>query len=413
MENKIFIDSLPRTSRGIKWSECKGKKVRFIYNGIDGYLTIKDVYISKHSKVLIEFKGRETVINTSHFVKCNLLKLLNNRKKSDFKYNKGYKTKNMLSITDRFYDKDSRGYSLKKYLLKCCVCNSETTLRESQIDITGCPVCNNKKVIKGINDISTKRPDLVKYFYNKDDAYNHTTYSEYKAVIECPLCKEKKIMRISDLSKNGIGCLCGTGFSYAERFMYYILKSNDIKFTTQYSIKNAQWCGKYRYDFYLYDYNIIIETHGEQHYTHSFIGCGGDSLETVKENDINKKKLALSNGIYKYIEIDCSKSKSDFIINSLKKSYLSKIIDIDNTDIKYCEQMANGNIIKTVCDKWNELENVTKVLNSIDFIKSRTTIIKYLKRGNDLGLCDYNPKEELVKSIKSNSYYLNKKYKLS
>ena len=67
-----------------------------------------------------------------------------------------------------------------------------------------------------------------------------------------------------------------------------------------------------------------------------------------------------------------------------------------------------------MCDKWNELKNVTKVLNEIDFIRSRTTIIKYLKRGTELGICNYNPNEELVKSIRKNSYTLNRnKYKTS
>lgn len=83
-------------------------------------------------------------------------------------------------------------------------------------------------------------------------------------------------------------------------------------------------------------------------------------------------------------------------------------------DINECDKKANGNIIKIVCDKWNEYQNVSKVLNNIDFVKSRVTIIKYLKKGTELGLCNYNPKLELIKSIKANSYYSNKeKYNLS
>ena len=99
---------------------------------------------------------------------------------------------------------------------------------------------------------------------------------------------------------------------------------------------------------------------------------------------------------------------------TIKNSNLINIINITKANIKECDIKANGDIIKIVCNKWNELKNVTKVLNEIDFIRSRVTIIKYLKRGAELGLCNYNPNEELVKSMKRNSYTLNKdKYKTS
>lgn len=40
---------------------------------------------------------------------------------------------------------------------------------------TGCPVCSNKKIIKGINDLFTKRPDLEKYWdFNKNKISPYT-----------------------------------------------------------------------------------------------------------------------------------------------------------------------------------------------------------------------------------------------
>lgn len=424
MDNKIFLADLPRKGKYIDWKQSKGKLVHFIYNDLEGDLLIKDVCPSKHTKLLIQFKDKETTINTTHFTKCNLLKLLGNKKPPQFKYDIGYIsiTKNQtMTIIDRFYKdtkrtKNNKEYNSKEkyYKLKCNVCGEEKILDESQINKTGCSVCNGKTVVKGINDIATTRPDLVKYFVNKEDAYTHTKGSEAKVLVKCDHCKEEKYIRIADLNRYGIGCLCETGHSYPERFIYYVLKNSGVNFIYQYSKVNAEWCNKYRYDFYLIDFNTILEVHGEQHYTHSFIGCGGDSLETVKKNDYGKKKLALNNGIDNYIELDCSKSNAKFIINSIINSKLNSIIDISKIDIKNCDVKANGDIIKIVCDKWNELENVTKVLNEFDFIRSRVTIIKYLKRGTKLGLCNYNPDEELKKSIRKNSYTLNKdKYKTS
>lgn len=417
MDNKIFLDVLPKKGNYIDWKNSKGKLVHFIYNDLEGDLLIKDVYPSKHTKILISYKDKETVINTTHFTKCNLLKLLGNRKLSKFKYDIGYISKGTqdMTIIDRFYKrekavKNNKEYNntRKYYKVKCNICGNESLLREEQINKTGCAVCINHKVAKGVNDVATTRPDLIKYFVDIEDAYKYTKSSEAKVLVKCDFCGEEKYIRIADLNRYGISCLCETGVSYPERFIYYILKYSNIKFTYQYSKTNSSWCDKYRYDFYLDDYNTILEVHGEQHYTHSFIGCGGDSLEEVKINDQYKKELALNNGISNYIELDCSKSKADFIVESIINSELNNIIDITKINIKDCDIKANGNIIKIVCDKWNELQNVTKILNEIDFVRSRTTIIKYLKKGTELGLCNYNPKEELKKSILKNSYTINK-----
>ena len=424
MCNKIFLNNLPRKGKGIDWQQSKGKTVHFIYNDLEGDLIIKEVYPSKHTKLLIQYKDKETIINSTHFTKCHLLKLLENRKITPFKYDIGYIsiTKNQsMTIIDRFHKdikkiKNNKEYKKKEkyYKLKCNVCGCEIVLRQVQINKTGCGVCNGKRVVKGINDVATSRPDLVKYFVNKNDAFTHTKSSEEKVLVKCSRCNEKKYIRITDLNRYGLSCLCDTGHSYPERFIYKKKKKSNINFIYQYSRANVEWWNKYRYDFYLSDYNTILEVHGEQHYTHSFIGCGGDSLEDVKNNDYNKKRLALDNGINNYIELDCSKSNADFIINSIKNSNLINIINITKANIKECDIKANGDLIKIVCDKWNELKNVTKVLNEIDFIRSRTTIIKYLKRGTELGICNYNPNEELVKSIRKNSYTLNRnKYKTS
>mgnify|MGYP000055776840 FL=1 len=429
LENKIFVENLPMKSSGIDWVKTKGMKVHFIHNGIEGDLLIKDVFPSKHTKLLIKYQDNETLIHTTSFMRCKLTNLLNNKILPKFKYdiNEEFESKNsILKIINRKYNpinrikKDKKTGKIieyisngKEYDLKCNKCGNITTLRESDLNKIGCPVCNSKKVVKGVNDIGTTRPDLLKYFKDKEEAYSHTKGSEYMAKVKCPYCGEKKLLRIADLNRYGIGCLCGSGYSYSERFLYNLFKMSNLKFTIQYSKGNSKWCGNYRYDFYLDDYNWIVEAHGEQHYTHSFIGCGGDSIEEVKLNDKKKRNLALENGISEYIELNCSKSNSEYILKEIQYSKLKEIINWSLIDINECDKKANGNIIKIVCDKWNEYQNVSKVLNNIDFIKSRTTIIKYLKKGTELGMCNYNPKSELIKSIKANSYYSNKeKYNL-
>ena len=60
LENKIFIENLPMKSSGIDWVKTKGMKVHFIHNEIEGDLLIKDVFPSKHTKLLIKYQDNET-----------------------------------------------------------------------------------------------------------------------------------------------------------------------------------------------------------------------------------------------------------------------------------------------------------------------------------------------------------------
>ena len=66
MYKKIFLDELPRTSKGIDWKNSVGEVIHFIYEDISDMLTIKEYVKSntnKHNKLLIEYKHREYIID--------------------------------------------------------------------------------------------------------------------------------------------------------------------------------------------------------------------------------------------------------------------------------------------------------------------------------------------------------------
>ena len=56
----------------------------------------------------------------------------------------------------------------------------------------GCSCCYGRTVVKGINDISTTNPEMVKYFVNIEDAYTHTYCSNEKVLMRCPNCNNEK-----------------------------------------------------------------------------------------------------------------------------------------------------------------------------------------------------------------------------
>lgn len=69
-----------------------------------------------------------------------------------------------------------------------------------------CAVCANRKVISGINDIATTRPDLVKYFKNQDESTKYTVGSEKIIDVICPECGYEDTIRIGNLSRFGFSC---------------------------------------------------------------------------------------------------------------------------------------------------------------------------------------------------------------
>ena len=286
----------------------------------------------------------------------------------------------------------------KKYVqYLCLICGYKGEIRIDSLNSgSGCPVCcpTAQKVVKGINDIATTHPHLVKYFVNKEDTYKYNSGSHKKVEIKCPDCGYIKKKEIRDIVNKGYCCSkCSDGKSYPEKFVFNLLEQLNVDFETEYK---PSWIDNKRYDFYIKDNDCIIETHGEQHYSNisNFKSLGGRNLEEEQINDKFKKETALKNGIKHYIELDCRESSLDWIKNSILNSELNELFDLSNIDWNKCGEFANKNIVKEVCDYWsNKKEDETTVDLAKKFNLDRHTILKYLKLGKEIGLCNYDSKE--------------------
>lgn len=258
-----------------------------------------------------------------------------------------------------------------------------------------CPCCcsPSKIVVKGINDIGTTHPHLVKYFKNKEDANKYTVHSEIKVDMICPDCNETvPNYMIAGLDRNhGLPCNCKDKVSYPEKFMYSLLKQLNIDFIWQYSRTHAEWCNDKRYDFYfeLNGEKYIIETHGLQHYEEN--NNFKMSLQEVKENDKSKEKLALKNDI-NYIVLDCRYSNENWIINNILKSELNNIFDLSNIDWEEIKKYSIKNLIKEICEYYENNKPINTETIGQKYDLSSPTICKYLNKGRELGFCDYNGK---------------------
>ena len=286
------------------------------------------------------------------------------------------------------------GYD-KKYLCRCTKCNNFTEKYSSNIMKRGCGICSNKIIVKGINDSLTTNPELLKYVVDKEDFETKSAGSNKKVKAKCPYCGYIKNINLHNLLTNGIGCpRCGDGISFANKFVFNLLQQCNVEFENE---KRFDWSNGKIYDIYLPTLSIIIENHGKQHYSkNGFNTLGGKTIDEEKNNDNQKKLLALSNGIKQYIELDCYNSTLEHIKASVIKSNLLTILNTDekNIDWEQCLKFACKNLIKEVAYLF-ENNNMTTSEIGKKYGLTKQTIIHYLKVATKLGWCNYNPKNEM------------------
>lgn len=195
----------------------------------------------------------------------------------------------------------SFGYreNVKKYSvqIKCLTCNSIFDKDwESFLNNQTCPHCsqsNHNLNSAGFQLRLPKEYTLISEYKNNETKvlirHNcgfiwkirpHTFLNKIKdGYIGCPHCNHKK--------------------SQGELKICQFLTEKKINFYNEY-IFNWSSNPKYRYDFYLPDYNLVIEYMGAQHYKE--VNFFHDTLEERQLHDKIKKNEALQNGLY-YLEI--------------------------------------------------------------------------------------------------------------
>lgn len=274
----------------------------------------------------------------------------------------------------------------------------------------GCGICCGFIVVKGINDVTTIDPQCIKYFVNIEDAYTHTRCSKYKAEMKCPICGATKAMSVDNLIRQGFGCTnCGDGVSYPEKVMALLLDSLNIKFKKQLKFDEH----KFLYDFYLIDYNIIIEVHGGQHYNihrHS----SWKSYEEEHENDLTKYDIAVLNGYEynkNYFIIDAKESNIEWLRSNMSNSLFFQQFDLSNIDWKEFDKESQKSIKIEACLYWKEQKEINKDLTTVVmaemFKVDKCTIRRWLTWGNESGLCTYNGEEEREVKEKRQSKFVH------
>ena len=265
--------------------------------------------------------------------------------------------------------------------------------------------------VLGINTIWDTDRWMCSLGLSEKDAKNHTRGSEDKVFVVCPKCNKRKEIRIYSIYKHkSIGCSCSDKRSYPEKFMMSVLDQLGIKYETQYQPKylnrleeDGKWSQK-KSDFYLTEYGLIIETDGKlNHKGGELHSKSKNPLEYYIEVDNWKDEQHLLHGL-KTIRINCFESNMEYIKNSILNSELINFGDFSKVSWLKCEEFALCNLVKSVCDYWNNDKKDWESATDLEkiFKIDRITIVKYLKKGTELGWCNYNAKEELEKGRRRN-----------
>ena len=152
---KVFLKNLKysKSGRTIRWNDCEGITINFIYDYIEGDIKILNK-IPYSDKINIEYNNNQYTIKTDTLLRCEIGYIINGviKRKDEyyFKYNiwdiitneaSSIKLTNNILIKK----KTQTGY-YKYYEYKCLKCGYEDKLYESNIvKGYGCPLCVRKK----------------------------------------------------------------------------------------------------------------------------------------------------------------------------------------------------------------------------------------------------------------------------
>lgn len=423
---KVFLDNLPKYKNNrykndnqIDWANSVGYIVDFVYDDIVDKFKIVDCdkTNTKRIKLLIEYNGKTFDIDTGSLYQGKVRKILN-KPHFDIVYyfNIGENLcdeKRNITLTDKkiiqrtqINKKCKSGFGnhfIKWYKYTCNNCgwtegwDTEEHLKAGR----GCSCCAGRTLVEEINSFAVKSPDLIQYLKNPNDAIKFT-YGSHKSVsCKCPICGYAKNMTINNLSKYGFVCpRCSDNISMPEKFIISLLDQLNINYIHQLTSLHFDWVGTYRYDFYLSDYNCIIEVHGEQHYKDcSRRGKRARTLEEEQLNDANKKYLATNNKIDNYVVLDargCNRLSQEEFINEIVSNDFFKQFDLSSVSWQKCLEYTKTSLINAVCEYYNlcvtNNEYISTTMLSDKFKLSVKTIQSYLFFGNKYGLCEYDSK---------------------
>ncbi len=277
--------------------ECKEKNVD---------LPIEDY---KTKKIKIKFKCKKGHIYKqlpgSHLRGDGCKYCSNNRKKTQEQYYNECKDKGYdLPIEDYINDRT-------KIKHKCSKGHVYFQTPSSHLQGQGCTICKGsmkKTSEEYLKECKDKGLDLpiegyknnktkIKHKCSKGHIYYQTPDMHIgRGLNGCPVCNE----------------------SHGERYIRNYLDTHNIKYIPQKKFKNLKDKTYLSYDFYVPEYNTLIEYQGMQHYIQNEYFGGKKQFEKQQYHDNLKRQYAKDNG-YKLLELKYTLNNQELVDRYLSR----------------------------------------------------------------------------------------------
>ncbi|MDC1358951.1 endonuclease domain-containing protein [Gammaproteobacteria bacterium] len=207
-----------------------------------------------------------------------------------------YKTKSHRDVLSDFERVHKGKYSYEKvnYInsktnitINCPIHDDFSQLPTHHLQGSGCPKCRDEQT--SIRHSKTQDDFIQQAIKIHGDKYDYSktivSGSHNYLIVTCPKHKDWEVLQTNHLSGYG----CPKCLHKAEgRICEYILKKNIL--IREFRIESK------RYDFFLPDFNLIIERDGEQHYKDVQIKGAAIKVKAQQANDRLKTKMAKEAG---------------------------------------------------------------------------------------------------------------------
>ena len=164
-----------------------------------------------------------------------------------------------------------------------------------------CPYCSNHHgKVHPKDSFGTLYPSKAKHWSsnNNKTAFEVSSRSGDKYKFICENCGEEFDKRLADLNRSNCGVICNNcNSSSLEQKTKEILEKYNIKYKREVSFENLLGEGNspLRFDFYLPDYNVLIECQGIQHERWIEGWITKEGFERQLEHDERKYKWCKEN----------------------------------------------------------------------------------------------------------------------
>jgi len=204
------------------------------------------------------------------------------------------KTFGYLKVIERDYEKEKSVKCHNAYWKCRCKCGNVCTARGSDLrqgKMISCG-CKRKEGAHNREDLVGQKFGHLTVLALDLEKMNNTSYKKAFWKCQCD-CGMLTSCSTSDL-KSGHTQSCGCIKSKGEEAIIAILSSNNINFEYQKSFKDcfSKYNNtKYYFDFYLPDYNILIEYDGKQHFKYNNTGWNNkENFEKTQQRDLYKNQ---------------------------------------------------------------------------------------------------------------------------